>query len=356
MFTASVDHLLADPQQRGIFGATPTETMHACHKGMIEVATLLVFINVPATKKATLDAIAVHFHKTHCQTYRKKYPATDFSNGITNFTKISASKRLGPVFLFVILAQYNEGWAILNTALLASTNTNLEQVLTIFEAMPCFDHWLNQPTYWTKRNHRIAIESIQTSIRRLMKMCKDNIPTDNPSKWKFPMFHALLHIVDDMIHFGAATNFCAQRPEFLLIPVAKQPGRRVQKRHEGSKFELQAAQRLSSSLMIATIHQRIWKTTPEANDDPPVKSETITETTGRATFGVISQTQHPDIAGHKRIEVRWETSSDVSQMHLPISLLEFVNALAKRMVFTFETNTHSAVILVSNPEVLFATG
>jgi hypothetical protein len=148
---------LADPQ-RGIFGATPTETMHAYRKGMIEVVTLLVLKNVPATKKAALDAIAIHFHKTHCQTYRKKYPATDFSNGITNLTKVSASERLGLVFLFVILAPYNEGWAILNTALLASTKTNLKQVLTVFEAMLCFDQWLNQPTYWTKRNHRIAID------------------------------------------------------------------------------------------------------------------------------------------------------------------------------------------------------
>jgi hypothetical protein len=29
---------------------------------------------------------------------------------------------------------------------------------------------------------------------------------------------------------------------------------------------------------------------PEGNDDPPVKSESIVENTGRATFGVISQT------------------------------------------------------------------
>ncbi len=120
---------LADPQC-GIFGATPTETMHAYRKRMMEVVTLFVLKNVPAPKKAALNAIAVHSHKTHRQTYRKKYPATDFSNGITNSTKISASKRLGLVFLFVILAQYDEGWAILNTALLTSTKTNLKQVLT----------------------------------------------------------------------------------------------------------------------------------------------------------------------------------------------------------------------------------
>jgi hypothetical protein len=40
--------------------------------------------------------------------------------------------------------------------------------------------------------------------------------------------YELLHIVDDMTRFGATTNFCAQRPESLLIPVAKQPGRRAQ--------------------------------------------------------------------------------------------------------------------------------
>jgi hypothetical protein len=145
-----------------------------------------------------------------------------------------------------------------------------------------------------------------------------------------------------------------------LIPVAKQPGRRAQKRHEGSEFKLQAAQRLSLSHMIATMHQRIWKATPDNNNDPLVKSEAIAENTGRATFGVISNIQHPDIPGHKRIEVRWKRLSKcrkcIFQSH---KLYLFVNALAARFVFapnTFGTNTHSAVILVFNPEVLFTTG
>jgi len=37
-----------------------------------------------------------------------------------------------------------------------------------------------------------------------------------------------------MERFGAPINYCAQRPESLLIPVAKQPGRRAQKRHTGA--------------------------------------------------------------------------------------------------------------------------
>jgi hypothetical protein len=59
--------------------------------------------------------------------------------------------------------------------------------------------------------------------------------------------------------FGASINYCAQRPESLLIPVAKQPGRRAQKRHEGSAYVLQAAQRwLSYSLLIDSMYTRIW--------------------------------------------------------------------------------------------------
>jgi hypothetical protein len=107
---------MADPR-RGIFGATPVDTMHCFRKGMIEQVTFLVLQNVPATKKAALDQLAIQFHKRHRQTYRKQYPSTDFSNGITNLTRISATERFGLVFLFVILFQYEEGWDILDSAL-----------------------------------------------------------------------------------------------------------------------------------------------------------------------------------------------------------------------------------------------
>jgi hypothetical protein len=103
------DVMLADPV-RGILGATPVKTMHAFRKGLIEHVTFLVLDNVPASRKAALDTLAVQFHQQHRQTYRTRYPATDFSRGVTNLTKVTARKCLGLVFLFVILSQHNEGW------------------------------------------------------------------------------------------------------------------------------------------------------------------------------------------------------------------------------------------------------
>jgi hypothetical protein len=60
---------IADPV-RGIYGATPIETMHTFCKGMIEMVTFFILKNVPKRKLAALDAHAIRFHKSHRQTIR----------------------------------------------------------------------------------------------------------------------------------------------------------------------------------------------------------------------------------------------------------------------------------------------
>jgi Plavaka transposase len=309
---------MADPV-RGIFGATPVETLHAFRKGLIEKVTFLVLKNVPARRRAALDALAVHFHRKHRQTYRKIYPATDFSNGITNLTKISAAERVGLVFLFVILAQYDEGWIILSKALQQKTRTSLRKIINVFEALLCFDQWLNKPTYWNAEHHDESILQVSDAITKLMEMCKKDIPLFKKKTWKFPKFHELKHILNDMERFGAPINYCAQRPESLLIPVAKQPGRRAQKRHTGALYELQAAQRLSYSLMIAEVHSRIWGDVNTAVSVTSAEDHaSIFESTGNATFGVLFRDNN------MMLNVHWTTKTNVQLMHLPTPLMEFM--------------------------------
>ena len=375
---------LADPV-RGIYGATPVETMHAFRKGMIEQVTFLVLENVPASAKAALDTLALRFHKSHRQTYRNAYPATDFSNGITNLTKISASERLGLVFLFVILAQYDEGWTILSNTLQKRTTTKLDAIIELFECMLCFDAWLNQATYWSIQDDADTKSDIQAAIRKMMNMCTTQITSvkveakkrakgkaktgkaktanatsakpksanaaaakatagkgklgktkagtdttnnDKPEKvtypWKFPKFHELLHIVDDIERFGAPMNYCAQRPESLLISVAKQPGRRAQKRHAGSAYELQAAQRLSSSLIIDIMYEKIWKpSTAGTNGDQYIsRNDELKDITGNATHGVLTCRGDPTTPSSYLMS--WQTATDLSRMHLPFLLLHFL--------------------------------
>lgn len=332
---------LADPV-RGIFGATPVETMHAYRKGMIEMVTFLVLDNVPASKKALLDDLALKFHKSHRQTWRGEYPATDFTNGITNLTKISASERLGLVFLFVILAQYHEGWQILESALKQRTDTSLTDVVELLEAMLCFDAWLNRDTFWNLEDAETAKESAQFSIKVLMEMCSNYLPTTKSNRWNFPKFHELLHIVDDMSRFGAPTNYCAQRPESLLIAAAKQPGRRAQKRHQGIDYELQAAQRLAASGIIETVYERIFDTPsllshenitpPSTNSNPtqdnketaqsPISS--ISQSTDLATTCTIHLEPSTTEPGNVTYRQCWSSTTKVEHLTLPTPLLIFL--------------------------------
>ena len=323
--------MMADPV-RGIYGATPVETMHAFRKGMIEVVTFSVLNHVPRSKLAALDALAIRFHKSHRQTIRKTYPSTDFTQGITNLTKISAAERLGLVFLFVVLSQYDEGWEILDSTFAhRSTKMNadgtvreivLSKVIEVFEAMLCFDQWLNQSTYWSEEHHAESKLSVQQSIQTLMELCVDNIPLGEKKTWKFPKFHELLHVVDNMERFGAPINYCAQRPESLLKPVAKHTGRRAQKRHEGVSYELQAAQRLSYDVMIKTVYAEIFKDT-DTNDTFKIgimKEEMINGedscSTGNATFATLTCDFNTGYT------LCWHTQTSVSNMRIPDPVLQ----------------------------------
>ena len=333
-------HIVFGDPTRGIFGATPVETMHGYRKGMIEVVTYMVLDNVPASKKAALDQLAVQFHKSHRQTYRKAYPATDFSNGITNLTKISATERVGLVFLFVILVQFDVGWAIVSAAL-QKHDTDLADILELFEAMLCFDAWLNQPMYWAldAGGTAEAKATMITSIQALMDMCVHQIPSNKEHAWNLPKFHELLHLADDMERFGASINFSAQRPESLLIPAAKLPGRRAQKRHAGSLYEIQSAQRLADTFIINVMFDKLFDTDTELSPATDAadgdinsthsasRSVPIYSSTGRATFVSISRQQNASAGGRcpeTRYQITWSTTTSVDKLHLSVDLLTFL--------------------------------
>lgn len=206
----------------------------------------------------------------------------------SNLTKSSAAEHVGLVFLFVILSQYDEGWMILSKALQQKDWTIWHRVICLFDAL--LWKWLNKSTYWPDEHHaksalRVAnaisklmeiwkygnfqnfmswstswttwnvsmpqsaehphAESIlwvADTISKLMEMCKKDIPLSKNKTWKSPKFQELKHILNDMKHFGAPINYCAQRQESLLIPEAKNQVAEL-KNNTGALYILHAAQR-----------------------------------------------------------------------------------------------------------------
>jgi hypothetical protein len=100
-------------------------------------------------------------------------------------TKITAGERLGLVFLFVILAQYDEGWEILSAALLKQGFSTLSHVLHVFEGMLCFDAWTNKEFCWSIEHHDEAKAAALESIKELLRDCQDHIPLGKKSHGNF---------------------------------------------------------------------------------------------------------------------------------------------------------------------------
>jgi hypothetical protein len=171
-----------------------------------------------------------------------------------------------------------------------------------------------------------AKTTLQRSIQALMAMCVARIPSDKINAWNLPKFHELLHLADDMERFGASINFSAQRPESLLIPAAKLPGRRAQKRHEGSLYEIQSAQRLADTHIINIMYDRICEDdnhedvvqSSSCDNRTNVADNTIFQSTGRSTFAIV--TRQTETCFH----VSWSSTTSVTKLNLPVKLLTFL--------------------------------
>ena len=326
LFNAFIDVPIADPE-RGIFGAMPVETMHVFRKGMIEKVTFLVLDNVTTKTKATLDGLAIQYHKSHRQSTRKEYPGTDFSNGVTNLTRISAVERVGLVFLFVILSHYDTGWTVLDTILQQKTNSGLADILELLEAMLCFDAWLNKQEHWDLDDEDAATEALTTSIQSLMEMCRHRIPLGKYGQWNFPKFHELLHIPQDMCRLGSPHNYNAERPESLLKPTAKIPGRRAQKTHDGVKYELKSAQQLTFCVIINVVYDKIWgvaDNNDDRTDTSVIEDDNITDSYGRGTTAYISLVPMLDNPTKVQYNVAWRSRTHIDLLELPYDLIHFI--------------------------------
>jgi hypothetical protein len=245
---AFTDLVIGDPGCK-IYGALPTDTMHALRICTMGRVVQLIFDCTTPKQKYNLDKLAQSFHKQHRQTGRKFFPKTDFSNGVSSLSNITASERCGQVFLLVCLSQFEEGWRILNQALLSKgCNTNLGEVLETLEAICCFDAWTRLDKFWHHSDQEQLADQAKESLAQLLLMVCNCLPRENGNGWKVPTFHNLMHIVSDMCKYGKPKESNTEVGEKNHKVFAKRIGRRCRKQHK--TFAKQASSRLSEAFII----------------------------------------------------------------------------------------------------------
>ena len=241
---AFTDIVISDADYK-IYGALPTDTMHALQQRTMSYAMQFIFDCMTAKQKYHLDELAQTFHKVHRQTSRKLFPQTDFSNGVCNLSNMTAAERCGQVFLLVCLCQFDDGWKIFDQSLV---NIKLGDVLEALEAMCCFDAWTRLDKFWSISEQEHFAKKAKDSLAEMLTMIRDRLPREKGNGWKLPTFHNLMHIVSDMYKYGKPKEANTEVGEKNHKVFAKSIGRRCRKQHK--TFANQVAGRLADAFII----------------------------------------------------------------------------------------------------------
>jgi hypothetical protein len=300
---ANID--IGDPVYK-IFGSVPTDPMHSVRKGIMARSMSLIFDCMTPLQKSRLDQLAQKFHKSHRQSARKTYPQTDFSNGVTNLSNMTASEECGLVFLLICLAQFDEGWNLLNDALVSKGhNTNLIEVLEALEALSCFDAWSRMDKYWKLSQQTEFSMEAKKSLAKMLTMVRDRLPREKGNGWKLPTFHNIMHIISDMCKYGKPKESNTEVGERNHKVFAKRIGRRCRKQHK--TFATQVAARLSDSFVIEKLVSAMQLFQNNQDEDTITLENAGDDSSTECTKGATHYTLHMN---GTNIQVTWQSATE----------------------------------------------
>jgi hypothetical protein len=300
------DMVIGDSDYK-IYGALPTDTMHALRQRTMAYAMQFIFDCMTAKQKYKLDELAQSFHRRHRQTSRKLFPQTDFSNGVCNLSNMTAAERCGQVFLLVCLCQFYDGWMILDQAL---DSTKLGDVLEVLEALCCFDAWTRMDKFWHISQQEHYAKNAKESLAKMLTMVRDCLPREKGNGWKLPTFHNLMHIVSDMCKYGKPKEANTEVGEKNHKVFAKSIGRRCRKQHQ--TFAKQVAGRLADAFIIDKVSSAMQLNEDFVDDESDVLEKSDVEEIQENAKGTHFTILHD---GNK-VEAKWQSATE---NHLLIS-------------------------------------
>ena len=126
----------------------------------------------------------------------------------------------------------------------------------IFEFLLIFTQWISSSNqHCINNNKKLTMRQTLNIIKQFVNFLKSNFERESNQKWNLSKIHELFHIPVLIATFGAPINFDSSACERMHKQIAKQPGRRSQKRH--NVFDQQCASRLAQHLVLDKANQII---------------------------------------------------------------------------------------------------
>jgi hypothetical protein len=185
-----------------------------------------------ALNQACIETLP-HIRQSISPTFARFY----FPNSVTNLSNCTADEIVSIFFMVFVLMYTGHGK---NALFMSSkmTTKRMQQYTLLFEWVLCFLAFFTSKEIDKKD---IDDGKVMKSITSLVSLITKSFPRSQGQGWNLSKIHELRHYPEYMKMFGSPSNFDTGPCERMHKEIAKQPGRRSQKRH--ATFTFQAATR-----------------------------------------------------------------------------------------------------------------
>jgi hypothetical protein len=120
------------PFARGVFGATPTDLMHAFEEGIIPYILEVIIGYLSDSKKEELDQLVISMMGPLRLAERKNMPRINLKGGFTKLTHMTCNEKVGCLFLLGIVMHTKRGSEILESRFDLDFDTKREETARRF--------------------------------------------------------------------------------------------------------------------------------------------------------------------------------------------------------------------------------
>ena len=222
---------------RGIHGATPSEMLHALLLGLFKYGRDIFFEHAGATSKLAedLDGLAKMYGKLISRQSDRDMPDTNFNKGIRK-GKLMAKQYRGVLLNIAAILASTKGRSLMLKRKKFGGIQGLKDWTLLIELLLEWEAFLNE-----KRIKRSHVQRLAKKHRFIMYIMRIVAKRAEGMGLKLMKFHAVVHLVDDMILYGVPTEYDTGSTESHHKP-AKQAAKLTQRNE--ANFHMQTATRL----------------------------------------------------------------------------------------------------------------
>ena len=242
----------------GIHGATPSEKLHAVQLGVFKYLREIFFIHMGKSSQLAeeINGLATMYGKLLTRQSERDLPNTNFAKGIQK-GKLMARDFRGVLLIMAAVLASKKGRDLLFQRKKFGREEGLRDWTLLVELMLEWEAYLGEKVM--RREHVVRLQKKHRFIMYIMKQVADRT---SGMGLKIMKFHAIIHLISDMLLYGTPSEFDTGSNE-SHHKESKYAAKLTQRKE--ATFNLQTATRLTEFMCIdlameELLHDRcVWE-------------------------------------------------------------------------------------------------